>query len=391
MLVTEGDNVAVVATVRALARGGYEPWVAAARRTAPGLRCRATAGSAIVADPAASRDAFIRDIVRLARIITPVAILPGGERGLIALADLAETGGGAMAGRIAVCSRAVVHRATDKEALGELARQAGLAVPETVALTAEAATRGPLPLDLPAIVKPPRSQIAVRDGLCGWPVRRARTRDEVVAALRALPGGRGLLQRYHPGRLTGVGGVFWDGRIVSSVHQRAERTFPVDCGEMSCAVAIPRDPDLEAGITRLLGAIGWRGLFQLQFLETEAGRLLIDLNPRVYGSLALALAAGQNLPTIWADLLCGRPVRAQPYRTGVSFRNELLDARALLASARTGRRREVLRRAPARASAYAYFEAGDPMPLLSLGPALASKLGPRVKRGAGARVIAARR
>jgi predicted ATP-grasp superfamily ATP-dependent carboligase len=47
---------------------------------------------------------------------------------------------------------------------------------------------------------------------------------------------------------------------------------------------------------------------------------LIDLNGRFYGSLALAVAAGVNLPALWAALATGRAVgRGFEARPGVRY------------------------------------------------------------------------
>ena len=68
----------------------------------------------------------------------------------------------------------------------------------------------------------------------------------------------------------------------------------------------------------LLGSLGWQGIFQLQLLELADGRLaVIDLNPRVFASIALDADAGANLAAVWCDWLLGRdpaPVTARPAR-----------------------------------------------------------------------------
>jgi hypothetical protein len=115
------------------------------------------------------------------------------------------------------------------------------------------------------------------------------------------------VQPFHAGRLLAVSGVAWQGELVCAVHQRALRIWPPDCGISAYAETVPRDDAREAAVAALLAGIGWSGVFQAQFLEADGSAYLIDLNPRVYGSLALAIAAGANLPAVWADLLLGRP------------------------------------------------------------------------------------
>jgi predicted ATP-grasp superfamily ATP-dependent carboligase len=78
--------------------------------------------------------------------------------------------------------------------------------------------------------------------------------------------------------------------------------------------------ELELGVGRLLKEIGWSGVFHVQFVRDQRDKhYLIDLNLRIYGSLALAVGAGLNLPGIWVDLLlCRRPDVAH-YRVGSRY------------------------------------------------------------------------
>jgi predicted ATP-grasp superfamily ATP-dependent carboligase len=376
VLITEGDNVGVLAMARGLKRAGYDPWIAVVHRNAPAARSRSVAGVGLVPDPSVSGSAFVQRIAELARFIDPVAIVPGGEKGMLSLAAVRDQRS-PISATLAVCDRDTVYRATDKRRLIELAADVGLKAPLTVELSADEAACKPLPLALPAIVKPIRSEVPSNGGFRACGVHLTTTREQVVASLRRFPGERGLLQSFHRGALSSLAGVFWQGELMAAVYQQAVRTWPTGCGQMAFAKTLPRDPALELQIGRLLAALGWTGLFQLQFLETEEGPLMIDLNPRVYGSLSLAQAAGQNLPAIWIDLLIGGAVTPAPYVPGVSFRNEVLDACALLAAARGTRWGPLARQAAIHATTYAFFEAGDPMPLLALGPTLASKLGTR--------------
>jgi hypothetical protein len=58
----------------------------------------------------------------------------------------------------------------------------------------------------------------------------------------------------------------------------------------------------------------------LQFLVAADGvPRLIDLNGRFYGSLALAVRAGANLPAVWAALATGRDVEPVTARSGVRY------------------------------------------------------------------------
>ncbi|MFI6989421.1 ATP-grasp domain-containing protein [Nonomuraea wenchangensis] len=89
----------------------------------------------------------------------------------------------------------------------------------------------------------------------------------------------------------------------------------------SCRAETVRvDPAISDRAARLLAALGWFGLAQLQFVVPEDGRpRLIDLNGRFYGSMALATAAGANLPAAWAALAVGHDVPPTRARPGVRY------------------------------------------------------------------------
>ena len=104
-----------------------------------------------------------------------------------------------------------------------------------------------------------------------------------------------VVQPFLDGPLEAVSGVMHQGRLVAAVHQCALRTWPVSSGPSCAAVTVDRNPERERQLEALL--VDHEGIFQAQFL----GAHLIDLNPRVYGSLPLAVAAGVNLLAIALD------------------------------------------------------------------------------------------
>ena len=132
--------------------------------------------------------------------------------------------------------------------------------------------------------------------------------------------------------------------LVCALHQISTRIWPLPCGGSAYAETIPPDHELERGVGSILRSIGWSGLFQAQFIRGARGEhYLIDFNPRVYGSLALAVAAGLNLPGIWVDLLLGRRSRVGGYRIGARFRHEERDVRALAHMLLSGEHLDALR------------------------------------------------
>ena len=344
VLVTAGEHWGVLAAVRALAAAGHEPWVVAPSRTAYASRSRHARGVTVAPDPTGDPDAFADAVAAVpARVV-----LPGTDAALVALAERRDRFGATVA--LGVPDAETVRRATAKDALVELADAAGLATPPTT-IVRRGAPAGELPL--PAAVKPLRSQA---------PPRRADTRAELERALAELPGEEHAVQPWLEGTLAAVCGVAWQGEVVARVHQEARRIWPPDAGISAYAATVPADPSLDEKVRRLLGELGWSGIFQLQLLRTAEGDLPIDLNPRMYGSLALAVAAGLNLPAIWVDLLLGGAPHVPPYRVGVRYRAEENDLRALARLGPAALARGLL---PRRRTTHAVLSLRDPAPLLT--------------------------
>jgi hypothetical protein len=129
-----------------------------------------------------------------------------------------------------------------------------------------------------------------------------------VAEIAAL-GGQAEVQEFLHGELMAYAAVTTPGgrRVAAHSMQVASRVWPPGAGASCRAVSVPVDPELAARAAALLAGLGWFGLAELQFLVPADGiPRLIDLNGRFYGSLALAVAAGANLPATWAALATGR-------------------------------------------------------------------------------------
>ena len=126
-------------------------------------------------------------------------------------------------------------------------------------------------------------------------------------------------------------------------------------------------------VQRLLTAIGWEGIFELELVQVGPEQFVpIDLNPRTYGSMALASAAGAPLATIWCDWLLGRstsPARARP---GGRYRWEDGDLRHLAWQVRHRHFRAAMSPLrPHRGVVHSHFKLTDPLPLLVNGLHLA--------------------
>lgn len=348
VLLTGDEGTGTLAAVRGLRAAGFEPWVAVSRDRTYAARSRAAAGVLRVPD---AKDEPVRHAVAVANEalrLDAAAVLPGTEGSLRAL-----TGSEGLFGDIPVgtSTSEALERATDKATLSRFASTAGLESPATHEIE-----NGSLPDDLefPLIVKPVASVVPDGEVYRSHEVHRVESADHLRRVVEA--GGRWLVQPYVTGTLGAIGGVAWEGRVVSASHQISPRIWPVARGISSYAVTVEPNHALEDGVARLIELVGWSGVFGVQFIHSKGRSFVIDLNPRIYGSTALAIKAGHNLPAIWTDLLLGREPRPGPYKIGVRYRVEEDDIRAILA------RRDWRGLIPHRDTVHGVFDPRDPMP-----------------------------
>jgi biotin carboxylase len=337
--VTDAHSRAAVAGIRGLGRAGVSVVAQATSRGAAGRWSRyAAAGGA--------------DLAALVAEHGPLVVYPGQENAVATLA--AGLPPGALPSQPGDAALAL----GDKVRAAELGVAAGVPPPALRASgTAEEIAGDPPPA--PVAVKSP----GLSDALPGTLV--CDTDAEVRALLDSLPADEPVLvQERAAGALVGVSLVLdRDGAVVARFQQVARRLWPTAAGASSAGVSVAPDDDLvERAAAVLRGADYW-GLAQLQFVATARGPALIDVNPRFYGSLPLALAAGANLPAAWHAVATGeRPSASGDYRIGVGYR--WLEGE--LTAAFNGELRRLIE-APPRPRVGAMWAADDPLPGMVLG------------------------
>jgi predicted ATP-grasp superfamily ATP-dependent carboligase len=377
VLLTGSEHPAGLAALRALDRAGFEVWAAVQSRDSLGARSRAAAGLVDVADPRTEPAAFVDALARAAQRIGAAAVLPGTEAALLAFAGRE----GAFPEEVVVGTspETALRRATDKTALALLSLRAGLDVPPTRILDVDS----PLEDDVtfPAMVKPLRSELYTHGRLRRFEAKRVENRPELDHALRALPDGVGLVQPYIEGRLISVNGVSFEGELHGANQHVVHRVWPDRCGQCVFAETIPMDPGRERATAAFMGELDWSGVFNLQLIERDGCDYVIDLNPRFYVSLTLAVKAGVNLPAIWACLLLGLPFEPGEFRPGMRFRQEKGDPRAIAAELRRGAYAAARDIVPRRHTVHAMFSIRDPRPGMSIASDVLGAIRRRGRRG----------
>lgn len=374
LVVDDGASATALALVRGLAASGAVVGLAGPGPTAAAWS-RAVRYRYRVSSAGTDPEAFVRDVSGVLRAGGYRFVLATGDVELLLLSEHRD----ALPADLSLPPHACLVDALDKRSLTARGVEAGFRVPRTV-------SAHEVPVDDPAtwVVKPALHSRPLPPGPAARVLAGGR-QVRLAADLLGAAGGEPVAQDVVRGPLVAlVLLVDGEGRTVATVQQRATRLWPPTAGTSASARTEPVDPALLAAAERLLRALRWRGLAQLQLLHPVGEQpALVDLNARPYGSMALARAAGVDLPGLWLRQARGESLAPVTGRTGVRYSSTVVDVRSALARrGGAGGVRDVVGAAlGGLGAAHPVWSPSDPLPAVRRS---AHVLARRITRAAGA-------
>ena len=216
--------------------------------------------------------------------------------------------------------------ASDKSRTLAAVEEAGFPVPAWVAPEDIASARAACEeIGLPCVVKPRRSYTAEGIGLRHRRHVFIRQLGDLEPALgsQAEPDGQlPIVQAYVPGRSLAVSAVLRRGEVLAFVARETLSFDPIEGGTSVWKRTIAPDDVGVAAALDLLRTVGFEGLGEVEY-QVDAGGTprLMEIGARAHGWLALAIAAGVDLPYIAARSLYDEDVpRQAPYKVGLEMR-----------------------------------------------------------------------
>ncbi|HRR70328.1 MAG TPA: ATP-grasp domain-containing protein [Desulfomonilia bacterium] len=185
----------------------------------------------------------------------------------------------------------------------EYAQKLGIPVPRTVVCTREEDLTEVLKLmPVPAVIKARESSGS--RGLC-YVSDRSRIFSEYkrIHAQHPFP----LIQELIPpgGSTYGVEGLCDHGKVLRLIVHRRIREYPIKGGPSTLRESIYK-PDILEHAVKLLMSLKWHGVVMLEFKEDPRNGqcVLLEINPKFWGSIALPIAAGVDFPYLLYRLAC---------------------------------------------------------------------------------------
>lgn len=333
ILVLDAESRAGLATVQALGRQGHDVHAGVRGRgslTESSRWCRAVHDQ----PPAFPREQAHAWLADLDRRFSYSLIIPATEASLLWVRALPE--GHRLRALAVVPGDRAIDVALDKERTCALAAELGIPVaPRRLLARGEPP---PAAMGFPVVLKPVHSKVAVAGkDLMSMSVAVARDDVERAAALALrLPYTDVIEQTWVHGRGVGVEMVFDRGRVVAQfVHERLHEK-PLTGGGSTLRRAAAPDPALIGHSRRLLEALDWHGVAMVEWRRAADGAIsLMEINPRLWGSLPLTIAAGVDIPRGLLAIAAGEPFpTATSWRVGLTARNLTDDVSWCIANAR---------------------------------------------------------
>ena len=312
LIVEDGRQRGALAAMRSLGRAGHEVGVAASVDALSGWSrwCERTHRVPRLSDSTA-----VKALEQVIRDNNYDVVFGVGDSECLMLASARDQ----LKAVIGVVEHDALVRALDKTELGVVGDQLGIRTPSVL---------DRIPDTLPSaglIIKEKIHGQETAEGRAGHSAPSiAHTVGEAQAAVAAVEsaGGTPLLQEALQGELIAYCVVrSRDGRTVGDLQQRALKTFPPGAGVSVRAETTPVDEQLREQCLRLLDTLGIWGVAEIQFIAPPGEPpALIDVNPRFYGSMALAIKAGIDLPVLATAVALEQNLPSfRTARTGVRY------------------------------------------------------------------------
>lgn len=326
VLLLDGRAISSLAVARRLDRGGVTVHVGETFGGNITAYSGATTAGHTYPSPEDDPDSFKQAIPELVRQIDADFLLPARDVTTRLVAEMSEmvpdsTG-------TLLDSPATIEQLQDKRACGKLATETGVPTPETYYPEEAGIDHIRETADFPVVIKP-------TNGSGARGIRRVDSPAELAEQYDAATqdGSDHIIQEFvdQSGGHYSIGTVFGHDGTANAVHVYEElRQYPDSGGPAIHARSIEIEPWVHE-MLELLEAVDWTGPAHIDVLfDPDDGTYkLLEVNPRLWSSLALAIGSGVDIPKIIIDTANGVGSGELPeYNTEQTYRwvlpNELL-------------------------------------------------------------------
>jgi predicted ATP-grasp superfamily ATP-dependent carboligase len=324
ILVLDGHSAAALAVTRSAGAAGH--WVAVAANRGMFAAARLSRFCQISFDYPISTedaDAFVESVLELVRRYAIDLVVPITDWTIGPISTHRDRFNNLC--RLALPSHSALEAASDKYRTVQVAQGLGIEVPKTWLVKSISELGAQDHVSVPVVVKD-RYSVRWYDGKAvlgsvAYAYSQSELKSKATERLRAASDV--LIQEFVAGVGIGFSCFVVNGEVLLPFEwQRIREIDPRGSGS-SCRRSILLDEQLVLLSGRLIGNIGFEGIAMVEYKQTKEGRMvLMEINGRPWGSIALPIASGIDYPRYLIDwyLLGTLPPKYIPYNTAVTCR-----------------------------------------------------------------------
>ena len=309
VLVLDGHSRAALETLQSLGRAGVQVDVAAESKDCLVMHSRYAAYT--LRQPSQEKGGDFHAWLRAQDQKRNYAlIVPATEASLLGLRQLDEDD--PLRRKAVIPGNHALDIALDKEKTWKLAGELGIPVPASILFSSMAETSAAE--QFPVVLKPTHSKVMLAGELRTLAVAVVKDEAERQEHLRRwLPVTPVQQQQYVSGCGVGVELLFNQGKKVWHFAHERVHEYPLSGGASSYRRSITPPAKMLNDAERLLTALKWHGVAMVEFKMDSKGKYwLMEINPRLWGSLALSIDVGVDFPAGLLQIACGQQPDAQP-------------------------------------------------------------------------------
>lgn len=318
ILVLDGNQRAALAVTRSL--GAKQLWVGVGESSAPSLagESRFCQETMTYRDPFASPEAFIDDIVALIERYGITFLLPITEATAYVLLKHREYLPDSVT--LPLPGNDNIDMLADKNRLYLLARELDIPVPDSTLCKNRAQGLEELKncSQFPVVLKPYKSKILQDNRIIPTSVKVAESYESAVELLESnnffdYPFS---IQQFIQGEGQGVFALYLHGEPICFTAHRRIREKPPEGGVSVLCESSQVDETMRKLSHKLLHQAQWDGVAMVEYKVSEDGTpYLMEVNPRFWGSLQLAIDSGVDFPYLLYCAYTGTPIPEIHYQT----------------------------------------------------------------------------
>jgi predicted ATP-grasp superfamily ATP-dependent carboligase len=232
-----------------------------------------------------------------------------------------------------LASHASILSCIDKLSTMKLAIENGVPIPKTYFVKNSTELKSiSEKVNYPAVVKPRWSMIWKGDRIFHRRGGFVNSPPELVATYNSIhpyfpyP----LIQEYVPGINYSVAALYNKGKPRAFCCIKVQRAWPPTGGNSCFRESVQLDTQMKEYSEKMLEALDWHGIAEVEFRFDQRDNVpkLMEINPRFWGSLCVAINAGVDFPYLLYQMTMNGDINSvTKYKTGIKgryFQQDLL-------------------------------------------------------------------